>query len=106
MRRSATRTGMPAAGHKQHHGRWQQRVGDVMTTSVVTVDRRTPYKRIAALLAQHQISAVPVLVMGRHVAGVVSEADLLSAQERRLREAQLESGSHSAGTATSRNTAA
>ena len=79
---------------RQHHGRWQQRVGDVMTTPVVTVDLRTPYKRIAALLAQHQISAVPVLVLGRHVAGVVSEADLLSAQERRLREAQLESGGH------------
>ena len=79
---------------RQHHGRWQQRVRDVMTTPVVTVELRTPYKRIAALLAQHQISAVPVLVLGRHVAGVVSEADLLSAQERRLREAQLESGGH------------
>ena len=77
---------------KQHHGRWQHRVRDVMTTPVVTVDRRTRYKRIAALLVQHQISAVPVLVLGRHIAGVVSEADLLSAQERRLREAQLESG--------------
>ena len=65
-----------------------------MTTPVVTVDLRTPYKRIATLLAQHEISAVPVLVLGRHVAGVVSEADLLSAQERRLREAQLESGGH------------
>jgi CBS domain-containing protein len=79
---------------RQYHGRWQQRVGDVMTTPVVTVNLRTPYKRIAALLAQHQISAVPVLVLGRHVAGVVSEADLLSAQERRLREAQLESAGH------------
>ena len=102
-----SRTPDPAQGHapergvhghahgegKQHHGRWQHRVRDVMTTPVVTVDRRTRYKRIAALLVQHQISAVPVLVLGRHVAGVVSEADLLSAQERRLREAQLESGS-------------
>ena len=79
---------------RQYHGRWQQRVGDVMTTPVVTVDLRTPYKRIAALLAQHQVSGVPVLVLGRHVAGVVSEADLLSAQESRLREAQLESGGH------------
>ena len=77
-----------------HHGRWQQRVRDVMTTSVVTVDRRAPYKRIAALLACHQISAMPVVVLGHHVAGVVSEADLLSAQERRLREALLESGGH------------
>jgi len=30
-----------------------------MTTPVMTVDRRTPDKRIAVLLAQHQISAVP-----------------------------------------------
>jgi CBS domain-containing protein len=65
-----------------------------MTTLVVTVALRTPYKRVAALLAQHQISAVPVLVLGRHVAGVVSEADLLAAQERRLREAQLEPDGH------------
>jgi CBS domain-containing protein len=79
---------------RRHYGRYQQRVRDVMTTPVVTVSLRTPYKRIAALLAQHQISAVPVLVLGRHVGGVVSEADLLSAQERRLREAQLESGGH------------
>ena len=82
------------AGGKRHYGRWQHRVGDVMTRPVVTVNLRTPYKRIAALLAEHQISGVPVLVLGRHVAGVVSEADLLSAQERRLREAHLESASH------------
>jgi len=79
---------------RRHYGRYQQRVGDIMTTPVVTVGLRTPYKRIAALLAQHQISAVPVLVLGRHVAGVVSEADLLAAQDRRLREAQLEAGGH------------
>ena len=79
---------------RRHYGRSQDRVRDVMTRPVVTVNLRTPYKRIATLLAQHQISAVPVLVLGRHVAGVVSEADLLSAQERRLREAQLESGGH------------
>jgi CBS domain-containing protein len=79
---------------RRHYGRGQDRVRDVMTRSVVTVDLRTPYKRIAVLLAQHQISGMPVLVLGRHVAGVVSEADLLGAQERRLREAQLESGGH------------
>jgi CBS domain-containing protein len=79
---------------RRHYGRYQQRVGDVMTAPVVTVSLRTPCKRIAALLAQHQISAVPVLVLGRHVAGVVSEADLLAAQDRRLREAQLEAGGH------------
>jgi CBS-domain-containing membrane protein len=34
-----------------------------MTTPVVTVSLRTPCKRIAALLAQHQISAVPALTV-------------------------------------------
>jgi CBS domain-containing protein len=77
----------PAAGHKdsglrrQHHGRWNSRVRDVMTTSVVTADRITPYKEIARMLTQHQISGVPVLTMGRHVAGVVSEGDLLAARD-------------------------
>lgn len=79
-------------GEKQHPGRWHQRVRDVMTTSVVTVDRMTPYKEIAALMAEHKVSAVPVLTLGRHVAGVVSEADLLSVLDQRARAAQLESG--------------
>ncbi len=65
-----------------HQVRWRQRVRDVMTTKVITVDRITPYKEIAALLAKHKISAVPVLMLGRHVAGVVSEADLLAAQQK------------------------
>ncbi len=69
---------------------WARRVGDVMTTSVITVDRITPYKEITRLLAEHRISGVPVLKMGRQVAGVVSEADLLAAEvatARRLRSA-------------------
>jgi CBS domain-containing protein len=70
----------PADKHHQHHGRWHSRVRDVMTTSVVTVDRITPYKEIARLLAEHRISGVPVLTMGRHVAGVVTEGDLLAAR--------------------------
>jgi len=57
----------------------------VMTTSVVTVDRITPYKEIVRLLAEHRISGVPVLTMGRHVAGVVTEEDLLVAQEQNVR---------------------
>jgi CBS domain-containing protein len=72
----------PASKHHQHHGRWHSRVRDVMTTSVVTVDRITPYKEIARLLTRHRISGVPVLTMGRHVAGVVSEGDLLAARVR------------------------
>jgi CBS domain-containing protein len=72
----------PGSKHHQHHGRWHSRVRDVMTTSVVTVDRITPYKEIARLLTEHRISGMPVLTMGRHVAGVVSEADLLAARAR------------------------
>jgi CBS domain-containing protein len=68
------------AGQK-HHGRWHSRVQDVMTVSVVTVDRITPYKEIARRLAEHKVGGVPVLTMGRHVAGVVSEGDLLAARD-------------------------
>jgi CBS domain-containing protein len=59
-----------------------------MTTSVVTIDRITPYKEIARLLAEHKVSAVPVLMMGRRVAGVVSEADLLRMEDQRERAAR------------------
>ncbi len=78
-------SGKPA-GQRQHppkhHGRWHSRVRDVMTTDVVTVDRITPYKELAELLVGHQISGVPVLTLGRHIAGVVSEADLIAARDR------------------------
>ena len=57
------------------------RVRDVMTTSVVTVDRITGYKDIARLLVEHKISGLPVLSMGRHVTGVVTETDLLAARD-------------------------
>jgi CBS domain-containing protein len=77
-----------------HHGRWHSTVRDVMTTEVVTVDRITPYKEIARLLAEHKISAVPVLTMGRHVAGVVSEADLLAAEDQEARKARTGKGDH------------
>jgi len=62
-----------------------------MTTPVVTVDPTTPYKEITVLMAEHNIGAVPVLMLGRHVAGVVSEADLLTVLEKHARAAQLES---------------
>jgi CBS domain-containing protein len=79
------RTGRDAGVHG-----WSRKVGDVMATSVVTVDRATPYKEIARLLAEHRISGMPVLKMRREVAGVVTEADLLAAEAdtaRRLRSA-------------------
>jgi len=69
--------------------RWARRVSDVMTTSVVTVDRITSYQEIDRLLTQHRISGVPVLMMGRHVAGVVTEADLLAAEDETARQARM-----------------
>jgi CBS domain-containing protein len=48
---------------------------------VVTVEPSTPFKVIAARLARHRISAVPVLDADRRVLGVVTEADLLLKQE-------------------------
>lgn len=75
------RAGYDEGGSRVPRG-WTRRVRDVMTTSVVTVDRITPYKEIAQLLAEHRISGVPVLKMGREVAGVVTEADLVAVQSR------------------------
>lgn len=80
----------PGRGHREPDGSsrprgWSRRVSDVMTTSVITVDRLTPYKEIARLLAEHRISGVPVVKMGREVIGVVTEADLLGAQARAAR---------------------
>jgi len=72
----------PAGGRRQHHGRWHSRVRDVMTTSVIAVDRITPYKEITRMLAEHRVSGLPVLMMGRHVAGMVTESDLIAARER------------------------
>ena len=76
-------------GRNQHYGRWHHRVRDVMTTPVITVDRITPYKEIVTMLAKHKISAVPVLVLGRHVAGMVSEADLLAVEDKHERAVRL-----------------
>jgi CBS domain-containing protein len=60
-----------------------------MTTSVVTVDRITPYQEIDRLLTEHCISGVPVLKMGREVAGVVTEGDLLAAEDETNRRVRM-----------------
>ncbi len=80
-------------GARPHRRRWARRVRDVMTTNVVSVDRITPYKEIDRILTEHRISGLPVLTMGRHVAGVVSEADLLAAEDKQARQARAASAS-------------
>jgi CBS domain-containing protein len=53
------------------------RAADIMTREVATVGPDTSVGKIAALLLQKKISAVPVVDEARHVLGIVSEGDLL-----------------------------
>jgi CBS domain-containing protein len=76
-----TATGHPHGARPDHHDLWHSRVRDVMTTGVVTVEPGTSYKQIATLLAEREISGVPVLTEDGRVAGVVSDADLIAARE-------------------------
>ena len=99
------RTGVPsqAAGEQRravpsHHGRWHSRVRDVMSADVVTVDRITTFKEIARLLVDHKISGVPVLTMGRRVAGVVTESDLIRARDKQAGDRRRWTGALRYGT--------
>jgi CBS domain-containing protein len=58
-----------------------RKVGDVMTTEVVTVTQDVPFKEVAAIMAERSVSALPVLDHQGRVTGVVSEADLLRKEE-------------------------
>jgi CBS domain-containing protein len=53
-----------------------------MTREVVTAGPETPFKRLVQLLAEHRISALPVVDGHNRVLGVVSEGDLLVKEER------------------------
>ena len=92
LRGEASRPAPPKPVHHDdevRHRRWARRVSDVMTTTVVTVDRITPYQEIDRLLTERRISGVPVLKMGRLVVGVVTEADLLAAEDETARQARM-----------------
>lgn len=51
---------------------------DIMTTKVVTVDRDTPLKYTAKLMADNSVAGIPVLAKDKKVAGIISEKDFLS----------------------------
>jgi CBS domain-containing protein len=55
---------------------WQ--ISDVMTTDVVTATPETSVSDIAGLLAEHRISAVPIIADDSRVLGIVSETDLMA----------------------------
>ncbi|WP_046470699.1 CBS domain-containing protein [Allosalinactinospora lopnorensis] len=52
-------------------------VGDLMTTSVVTVAEGAKFHEIAALMREYGVSSVPVTDTSGHVVGVISNSDLL-----------------------------
>jgi CBS domain-containing protein len=52
-----------------------------MTSEVVTVGEQASFKEVAATMAEHRVSALPVLDAEGRVAGIVSEADLLLKEE-------------------------
>ncbi len=54
------------------------RAREIMTRSVVTVRAGDPAKQAAGLLAEHRITAMPVLDETGRLVGMVSEADLLA----------------------------
>jgi CBS domain-containing protein len=63
-------------------------VGDVMTAEVITVRVDAPFKEVARVLEEHNVSALPVLDDAGHLVGVVSEADLLPKEEYRNQQGQ------------------
>ena len=57
------------------------RAADVMTNEVITVGEDASVHEAAKLLAEHAISAVPVVDRDKRVVGMVSEGDLLHRAE-------------------------
>jgi CBS domain-containing protein len=57
------------------------RAADVMTSEVITVDEDASVQDAAKRMAEHGISAVPVIDRNRRVIGMVSEGDLLHRAE-------------------------
>ncbi|MEU9997521.1 CBS domain-containing protein [Streptomyces sp. NPDC050848] len=62
------------------------KVGGLMTDDVVSAVPTTSFRDVAKLLAEHDISGVPVVDDDDHVVGVVSESDLLARHELTARD--------------------
>ncbi|MGO4257406.1 CBS domain-containing protein [Marmoricola sp. RAF53] len=70
-------------------------VREVMTSSVVSVSPGTTLKQVLALLAEHRVTALPVLDDTGRLVGVVSEADVLAetvVPDQRAHERPVEPG--------------
>ncbi|WMX48455.1 CBS domain-containing protein [Streptomyces roseicoloratus] len=62
------------------------KVGSLMTDDVVSAVPATSFREVAKLLAEHDISGVPVIDEDDRVIGVVSESDLLARRQLTARE--------------------
>ncbi|MFF6772927.1 CBS domain-containing protein [Streptomyces sp. NPDC012637] len=62
------------------------KVGGLMTGDVVSAVPATSFREVAKVLAEHDISGVPVVDDDDHVVGVVSESDLLARHELTVRD--------------------
>jgi len=56
-------------------------VADVMTRTVIVAREDTPFKEIARRMSEHGVSGLPVIDAGDRLAGIVSEGDLLAAED-------------------------
>ncbi|WP_418960906.1 CBS domain-containing protein [Streptomyces tritici] len=64
----------------------QIKVGGLMTDNVLSAVPATSFREVAKMLAEHDISGVPVVDDDDHVVGVVSESDLLARHEPTVRD--------------------
>lgn len=69
-------------------------VSDLMTRDVVRTGRDTPFKEIAKLLMEYDITALPVVDDADRPVGVVSEADLLRKEAQQSDPAGLLPAAH------------
>jgi CBS domain-containing protein len=63
------------------HGGIAMRAADIMTSDVITIGEDASVREGATLMAEHGISAVPVVDPDNRVVGMVSEGDLLHRAE-------------------------
>ncbi len=65
--------------HAYHHAferiACSVRASDLMTRKVHAVNKETPLRDVAEIMAENEISGVPVVDTNRHVVGIISEKD-------------------------------
>ena len=79
--RSLGRTLDGLTGHRRHFWRPIVKAVDVMTTDVIIAWPQDTVQKLAVLLLEHRISAVPVVDEDGMLVGIVSEGDLMRRAE-------------------------